>query len=125
MRLINLDEFIPQLADKADKELTDIIDQSKKDGINYDAINYYNGVKYGLKKAAILANDFQTVPTINPVVRGKWIEKEIFGPKDTFIQLQSARCSVCKRYLTTPYMYYFNNYEYCPHCGAKMDGVEG
>ena len=35
---------------------------------------------------------------------------------------QSAKCSACGRYHTTPYMYYFDNYNYCPHCGARMRG---
>lgn len=120
MRLVDLDKLIPQLADKA-KEMKDIADQCKG-----DAINYYNGVKYGLTKATIFVNNFPTVPIINPVTYGEWTEKEVIGidPKGMLWQEQSARCSVCKRYLTTPYMYYFNHYEYCPHCGAKMNRSE-
>lgn len=57
-----------------------------------------------------------------PVVHGEWIEKEVFMMKGA--EMQSARCSVCKLYHTTPYMYYFKNYKYCPNCGAKMDGKE-
>lgn len=51
---------------------------------------------------------------------GEWLEKEV---SDKVIEeWQSARCSVCDRYHTTPYMYYFSHYDYCPHCGTKMEG---
>lgn len=50
--------------------------------------------------------------------QGKW-EEEMFD--DLAIERwQSARCSVCGLYHTTPYMYYFSNYNYCPNCGADM-----
>lgn len=54
---------------------------------------------------------------------GNWLEKEINS--DTAIMVwQSARCSVCDKYHTTPYMYYFSHYDYCPHCGARMEVEE-
>ena len=50
---------------------------------------------------------------------GWWVEKEV---SDKGIdEWQSARCSQCGKYHTTPYMYYFDNYKYCPNCGAKME----
>ena len=54
---------------------------------------------------------------------GKWKEKEVFveGEAKAIEEWQSAKCSVCGRYHTTPYLYYFNNYAYCPNCGAKME----
>ena len=51
---------------------------------------------------------------------GRWLEKEVISDK-VIEEWQSARCSVCDRYHTTPYMYYFSHYDYCPHCGAKME----
>jgi len=63
-------------------------------------------------------------PTISPdEVRGvgKWEQKEIFGVEETTIeQMQSACCSVCGKYHTTPYSYYFSKYNYCPSCGARL-----
>ena len=54
---------------------------------------------------------------------GVWIEKEKHEDEDTHItEWQSARCSLCGKYLTTPFMYYFTDYPYCPSCGAKMKG---
>lgn len=54
---------------------------------------------------------------------GYWEDKEVITDANAEIicQWQSAKCSVCNRYHTTPYMYYFKNYAYCPNCGAAMD----
>lgn len=58
-----------------------------------------------------------------PVKHGKWEEKEThLNEGDCEItEWQSARCSKCGKYHTTPYMYSFTDFNYCPHCGAKMD----
>lgn len=58
---------------------------------------------------------------------GEWEDKEIFNDtNDDHIvdEWQSARCSVCGKYHTTPYMYYFDNFNFCPNCGARMKGGE-
>ena len=63
---------------------------------------------------------------VNPA-EGKWEEKETFCVADDdpiISQWQSARCSECGKYHTTPYMYHFNDYNYCPYCGAQMKGVD-
>lgn len=50
-----------------------------------------------------------------------WIEKEIFNNDDkTIDEWQSAKCSKCGLYHTTPYQYYFTEYKYCPNCGEPM-----
>lgn len=56
---------------------------------------------------------------------GEWEDKEVFSEtNDDHIvdEWQSARCSICGKYHTTPYMYYFDSFNYCPNCGAKMGG---
>jgi len=58
-------------------------------------------------------------------VRGEWIDKEVFTAKGNVDMLQSALCPKCGRYHTTPYSYYFTNYEFCPRCGAKMEVQDG
>lgn len=58
--------------------------------------------------------------------RGEWQDKEVFNETDDdhiVDEWQSARCSVCGKYHTTPYMYYFDNFNYCPNCGAKMKTI--
>lgn len=65
-------------------------------------------------------------PTIEaePVKSGEWEEKETYlNEGDCEItEWQSARCSKCGKYHTTPYMYSFDNFNFCPNCGAKMKG---
>lgn len=65
------------------------------------------------------------VPTADVVERkkGKWTEKEVIHAeeaKEVITEWQSCRCSVCGRYHTQPYMYYFDNPNYCDFCGADM-----
>lgn len=64
---------------------------------------------------------FCPLATIEERKTGKWEEREVLSEK-VIDEWQSARCSVCGRYHTTPYMYYFDNYSFCPNCGADMRG---
>ncbi len=55
---------------------------------------------------------------------GSWLERQVMGWSAHDInELQSARCSACGKYHTTPYMYYFNDFAYCPNCGVRMRSV--
>ena len=61
--------------------------------------------------------------TAKEVEHGEWLEKEHVSPIDGINPIeewQSARCSVCGKYHTTPYMYYFYDFDFCPSCGADM-----
>ena len=62
----------------------------------------------------------QTLPSVEPErKKGKWMEKETFDNADYEIPVwQSARCSVCGKYMTAPYQYYFTDFSYCPNCGS-------
>lgn len=62
-------------------------------------------------------------PTVEPAKHGRWEEKTVSNYRAG--EWQSARCSACGRYHTTPYLYYFTDYKYCPSCGARMDLKEG
>ena len=55
--------------------------------------------------------------------KGKWLQKEV-ADVEGFEEVQVAKCSVCDRYLTTPYIYHFSDYNFCPFCGADMRGEE-
>ena len=53
---------------------------------------------------------------------GKWLEKEVIHAneaKKAIEEWQSCKCSVCGRYDTRPYMYYFSEPRFCSWCGAK------
>ena len=60
------------------------------------------------------------------VVHGHWEEKEVVcegNGNGVITEWQSCRCSKCKKYDTSPYLYYFKEPKYCSECGAKMDEV--
>ena len=58
--------------------------------------------------------------------KGEWLEKEVHGADEEtgIVEWQSAKCSKCGKYHTTPYMYYFTHYNFCPNCGADMRGKQ-
>lgn len=58
--------------------------------------------------------------------KGEWLEKEVHGADEEtgIVEWQSAKCSNCGKYHTTPYMYYFTHYDYCPNCGLKMGDMK-
>ena len=63
-------------------------------------------------------SQFET-PEHKDRAKGEWKEKEHFATP-RIEEWQSAYCSICGKYHTTPYAYYFINYDYCPNCGALM-----
>lgn len=63
------------------------------------------------------------LPTIEERKTGKWEGRKVSSEK-VIDEWQSARCSVCGKYHTTPYMYYFDSFSFCPNCGADMRGDE-
>ena len=55
--------------------------------------------------------------------KGKWTEKEVIytdEAKEIITEWQSCKCSVCGRYHTQPYMYYFDEPRFCSWCGAEI-----
>ena len=72
-------------------------------------------------------SDIQTCIELLPSAdrpTGHWIEKEVFDNQDSEVieSYQSARCSHCGKYHTTPYSYFFDNYNFCPNCGSYNGG---
>ena len=57
--------------------------------------------------------------TIDPVKHGKWVKRE----GSDWEWAQEYNCSECRKYrlVVTPKEWEWN---YCPNCGAKMDGGE-
>ena len=57
---------------------------------------------------------------------GEWEHKEVIWGEEVKAveEWQSARCSNCGRYHTTPYQYCFYDYDFCPNCGADMRATE-
>ena len=81
------------------------------------------------KALEMLIDKIANAPTVEvpQKMRGKWIEREVthideLEAKDIITAWQSCKCSVCGRYDTRPYMYYFDEPKYCSYCGADMRG---
>ena len=54
--------------------------------------------------------------------RGRWLDKKVVRPTNygCIAEWQSCKCSECGRYDTRPYMYYFDEPNFCSWCGAEM-----
>ena len=73
-----------------------------------------------LIRAEKAQDTIEQLPSAQPK-KGKWKEQAIENVKAAGIEeVQVAKCSACGLYHTTPYMYYFTEYKYCPNCGARM-----
>lgn len=60
-----------------------------------------------------VVNWIKLIPTVDAVevVHAKW--ERVYLPRNR----EAMRCSNCRKHLGT-----FDLTDYCPHCGAKMDG---
>lgn len=65
----------------------------------------------------------EELPTVEERHTGKWTEKHhAYNDEEPAVEeWQSCCCSVCGKYDTRPYMYYFSEPNYCSYCGAKME----
>jgi DNA-directed RNA polymerase subunit RPC12/RpoP len=55
----------------------------------------------------------------------EWLEREVVPVRKSGIdEVQVAKCPYCQRYHTTPYMYYFMEYTFCPNCGKRIKEVQ-
>ena len=70
--------------------------------------------------------DMKHAPTIEERKTGKWIERHhAYADEEKAIEeWQSCKCSVCGRYDTRPYLYYFSEPRFCSWCGADMRGKQ-
>lgn len=84
--------------------------------------------KWGLELIESGISDIKGLPSAQQERKnGKWEEKEVIHEVEASTVIdewQSARCSVCGKYHTTPYMYYFDEFNFCPNCGADMRDEE-
>lgn len=95
--------------------------KESRDGIDWgqsedgDAFLHYSAALY----RTVACKECLPAADVVPVVHGEWEDKEVIH-KRCIEEWQSARCSACEKYHTTPYMYYFDDFKFCPNCGAKM-----
>ena len=97
----------------ADKRLIDAnarIEEIKK--AHCTNCDNYGGVRCRacwVDDAIGMIDDAHTMDAVE-VVHGRWIYEPV-----EFSIVKDIRCSVCRRYVKVPE-------NYCPDCGAKMDG---
>lgn len=92
-------------------------------GIDLDDANQFSGDSLaenyceGLYEATELIDDMPAAD-VAPVVHGRWDDsgRYMFPGGGT-----AVRCTECGCALTVS-EYRLNNWNYCPNCGAKMDG---
>lgn len=68
---------------------------------------------FGHDAIEILA-EIEYAPTVDPIKHGRWIPAGVTE--------DLAKCSVCGRMNHSLHYVYSIGFNYCPHCGAKMDG---
>ena len=82
---------------------------------------------------SVALDAIEAIPTadVRPVVRGKWEEVGIISvdvddddEEHAFDMIATMRCSVCDRYHNEVHRYGnpIEMAQYCPNCGAKMEG---
>ena len=88
--------------------------KSCSDCIHYDACYKIEHYGQSPETTALLCELYIDKNDVAPVKHGHWVKEK----PDVLIHWH---CSVCKNcyYLEEP------NANYCPNCGAKMDGGEG
>lgn len=69
--------------------------------------------------------ELESLPSAEPErKKGEWIEISWSEPDPnvccTSYSIQSAKCSICGKYHTTPYLHSLVYFPYCPNCGAEM-----
>lgn len=68
---------------------------------------------------------------VRPERHGKWIADDVESSDGTYAAYIEAHCSECNFALgfeSGEYGWYIGDripFDYCPHCGAKMDGRDG
>lgn len=75
------------------------------------------------KEFLLMLNAFAKASGADVVERkaGKWVEQKVIEDGKAIEEWQSAKCSVCGKYHTTPYLYNFDDFDYCPNCGVRME----
>lgn len=90
-------------------------DKMRKDVL--DLQNCYNGFSDTYDKAMILGLvDEQPTVDVESVRHGRWIYKGVRG------RFPVCECSVCGNVENADWAVLGDNVNYCPNCGAKMDG---
>lgn len=122
MRLIDADALYEQLKQDEEVARNRVLDTKSslpyKNNLNPSYIRYVAQMDERTRLKHMVAD----APTIEERKKGKWLEKHhAYSDEESGIEeWQSCCCSVCGRYDTRPYIYYFDEPKYCSWCGARM-----
>lgn len=89
-------------------------DELKKFPIRLDHYDTEHGNKHFVYGIEAVMEYVEELPTIDPVKHGRWVSVQ---KDDDSVLIWKDRCSVCgvRGHIA---------YDYCPNCGARMDGDE-
>lgn len=93
------------------------------DAIPYTMLYKENWMgRTGIEKQGVWKDTIDAMPTIEERKTGKWLERHHADADEekAIEEWQSCKCSVCGRYDTRPYLYYFREPRFCSWCGADM-----
>ena len=76
--------------------------------------------RHGNRGGLVYWRDIENAPTIDPVKHGRWLTEPYVGKHAT---LKVLRCSECDNPVIE--LPDGKDYNYCPNCGARMDGDDG
>ena len=79
-----------------------------------DLQNCYNGFSDTYDKACIIGV-IDEQPTIDPVKHGRWVKLNLWT---------KPVCTVCGEPCLGLHGFSFETTDYCPNCGARMEGEE-
>lgn len=88
-------------------------------------------IDFCLESVADVFEDTGLTADVQPVKHGRWIETHIsfcnLIPEDKKEERHSffmaeMQCSCCKKYNTVTFALSLNKSNFCPNCGARMDG---
>lgn len=122
---MNENEAVREIAFEKDanlyeKEVREILSQEKGDG---ESSEINNILRHGMRIIRKAREEIKHARQIEaePVRHGRWINDP---PYRTFggDWLKAQMCSECRAYYVSNGNTPYSNHNYCPHCGAKMDG---
>jgi hypothetical protein len=113
MRLIDADAAVKLMQIATAKELY-VGDLTKRLGNSYNYHAFAAGYKAAIDDMTQAVKEAPTIDAV-PVVHGRWVFKE---------RAHYFKCSLCKEPIPYKFGYAGSRryYNYCPNCGAKMDG---
>ena len=100
------------MAEYIDREATVGLLENKYQDMSAMPASYYAGFQYALN----MLKQIPSAADVAPVVHGRWV-KPVPGDGENY-------CSVCKAEQSWFYGYGYFEPDYCPNCGARMDGEQ-